>query len=88
MVLKGGNVWSYPGLHIVDIVHVQRGWIRGVTFIDKNSQGFEGCGILELLLQTFRNSAKHLLENNIFPIVQRYKYSFTVPFVQKMSFDD
>ena len=71
MVLKGGNVWSYLGLHIVDIVHVQRRWIRGVTFIDKNSQGFiKGCGIF--LLQTFRNSAKHLLKSNIFPIVQRY----------------
>ena len=51
MVLKGGNVWPYPGLPIVDIVHVQRGWIRDVTFIDKNSQGFKGCGIF--LLQTF-----------------------------------
>ena len=72
MVLKGRYVWSYPGLHIVDIVHVHRGWIRGVTFIYQMSQGFEGCSIL--LLQRLRNSAKHLLKNNfIFPIVQRYK---------------
>ena len=58
MVQKGRYVWSYPGLDIVDIVHVHRGWIRGVTFIYKVSQGFEGCSIL--LLQCFRNSLRVL----------------------------
>ena len=87
MILKGRYVWLYPGLHIADIVHVHCGWIRGVTFIYKVSQGFEGCSIL--LLQCFRNSAKHLLKNNyIFPIVQIYKYSFPVCFVQIVPFDD
>ena len=86
MVLNGGDVWSYPGHHVIDIVHVHCGWIRRLTFIYKVSQGFEGGGIL--LLQSFENSAKHLLKNNIFPLVQRYKYSLTVHFVHVVPFDD
>ena len=37
MMLKGRDEQAYPRLHVINVVHVHRGWLRGVTGRDQVS---------------------------------------------------
>ena len=62
MMLKGCDIRTNPGLHVIYVIHVNRGWSRCVLDIISFCRAFSVVASAFLMLP---NSAEHLLSSNM-----------------------